>query len=155
SFVQAPGGYLNAKWWRAMPQDAPQSRMAPRFSAPGRPRDNVSWYEAVAFCRWLSDFLGYEVCLPDEFEWQQAATDGDPKNLYPWGPAWDPTRCNSSANELNRTVAVGMYPQGATRQGVQDMAGNVWEWCLNKYAKPTETAIDASDEWRGLRGGSW
>jgi formylglycine-generating enzyme required for sulfatase activity len=127
----------------------------PRFSGLSRPRENVSWYEAVAFCRWLSNRLGYEVRLPTEFEWQQAATSGDPARKYPWLGDWDAGRCNSSDNELNRTTAVGMYPEGGSVQGVEDLAGNVWEWCLNKYEDPTQTAVDGSDDWRAVRGGSW
>ena len=57
------------------------------------PAENVSWYDAVAYCRWLSKRLGYEIQLPTEWEWQQAATGGDPTNQYPWGPDWDSKRC--------------------------------------------------------------
>jgi formylglycine-generating enzyme required for sulfatase activity len=155
AFLNAGDGYQIARWWAGMPEHVRPDRVRPRFSGLSRPRDNVSWYEAVAFCRWLSEHLAFEVCLPTEFEWQQAATGGNPTQLYPWGHEWDPSRCNSSDNELNRTTAVGMYPHGATPQGVQDLAGNVWEWCLNKHKQPAETAIDASDDWRALRGGSW
>ena len=51
-----------------------------------------------------------------------------------------------------------MYPNGATRQGVLDMAGNVEEWCLNKYhdpEKPKSVRLDDSDASRVVRGGSW
>jgi formylglycine-generating enzyme required for sulfatase activity len=51
-----------------------------------------------------------------------------------------------------------MYPNGATSQGLLDMTGNVWEWCLNKYDDPEKSAslcIDDSDASRVVRGGSW
>jgi formylglycine-generating enzyme required for sulfatase activity len=48
-----------------------------------------------------------------------------------------------------------MYPDGSTQQGVLDMAGNVWEWCLNKYDDPNDIRIDQSGGRRVLRGGSW
>jgi formylglycine-generating enzyme required for sulfatase activity len=138
-----------------MPSDANDGREEPRWPEPNRPRETVSWYEAVAFCRWLSRRLGCDVRLPTEYEWQQAATDGDPGNTYPWGPVWDARRCNTSESGLNRTIAAGLYPSGASARGVFDLSGNLWEWCLNKRGRPEETAIDDSGESRVLRGGSW
>ena len=122
------------------------------------PRETVSWFEAVAFCRWLSQQTGSKIRLPTEWEWQQAATGGDPTRKYPWSGEWDTSRCNSDESRLRRTTAVGMYPSGATKQGVLDMAGNVWEWCLNTYEHPEapeSLRIDESNTARVLRGGSW
>ena len=49
-----------------------------------------------------------------------------------------------------------MYPAGASATDVLDMAGTVWEWCLNKFEAPEETSSGASDfDRRVLRGGSW
>jgi formylglycine-generating enzyme required for sulfatase activity len=53
-----------------------------------------------------------------------------------------------------RTTAAGLYPAGAAPCGALDMAGNAWEWCLNKYEKVEEVAIGGEDR-RVLRGGSW
>jgi len=155
AFVQATDGYRSPDWWQDMPGGANDGPKDPRWSAPNRPRETVSWYEAVAFCRWLSHRLGFEVRLPTEHEWQQAATGGDSGTVYPWGPEWDADRCNTSESGLERTTAVGMYPAGASAQGVHDLAGNVWEWCLNKYGKRSDKAVDGSGESRVLRGGSW
>lgn len=113
----------------------------------------MSWYEAVAFCRWLSAKTKTYIRLPTEWEWQQAATGGDPRREYPWEGGWDPSRCNSIESRLNRTTAVGMYPQGATKQGVLDMAGNVEEWCLNTYDEQ-DTTINTGGR-RVIRGGAW
>ena len=93
--------------------------------------------------------------LPTDYEWQQASTGGDPQNIYPWGGKWDGRRCNTAESGLNQPVAVGLYPAGATAQGVLDLSGNLWEWCLNKYDMPGDTAVDDSAESRVLRGGSW
>ena len=117
----------------------------------------MSWYEAVAFCRWLSHRTGSRIRLPTEWEWQQAATGGDPTYEDPWGKEWDTTRCNSTKSRLNRTTAVVIYPSGATQQGVLDRAGNVWEWCLNTYEdpeKPESVGLGSSSQ-RVIRGGSW
>ncbi|MDR4496262.1 MAG: SUMF1/EgtB/PvdO family nonheme iron enzyme [Nitrospirales bacterium] len=60
---------------------------------------------------------GFLIRLPTEWEWQQAATGGDPTHRYPWPRGWDGTRCNSTESRLNRTTPVGIYPNGATQQG--------------------------------------
>ncbi len=153
SFVEAEDGYGNKRWWTDLERtDSPRSSS---WNEANHPRNTVSWYEAVAFCRWLSDRLGYDVRLPTDWAWQQAATGGNPNNVYPWGPDWEEGRCNSAKSGLGRTTAVGMYPNGSTTQGVLDMAGNVWEWCLNKYNVPNDIKIDKSGGLRVLRGGSW
>ncbi len=114
----------------------------------------MSWYYAVAFCRWLSKRLGYEVRLPTEWEWQQGASGGDPANVYPWGKDWDSDRVNTKESGLKRTTAVGMYPHGASPIGAFDMSGNVWEWCLNKYNNPKQCELTGT-EWRVIRGNDW
>ncbi len=107
--------------------------------------------------RWLRHQTGLHIRLPTEWEWQQAASGGDPTCEYPWRE-WDAARCNSDESRLNRTIAVGMYPRGATKQGLLEMAGNVWEWCLNTHEQPEapeSRRIDDSDAARVIRGGSW
>jgi formylglycine-generating enzyme required for sulfatase activity len=110
--------------------------------------------EAVAFCRWLSARLGYEIRLPTEWEWQRAATGGNPDNVYPWGAEWDNDCANTYESELSRSTAVGVYPQGASSVGALDMSGNVYEWCLNEYDNPESTEVLGEGR-RVVRGGSW
>ena len=99
--------------------------------------------------------------LPTEFEWQLAATEGKADRKYPWGPDWDPTaepwRANTYESDLGRSTAVGLYPEGASPVGALDMAGNLWEWCLNpfEYEDPDDLALDNVNADRVLRGGSW
>jgi hypothetical protein len=150
AFLKAEDGYRNEEWWRDIEHD---QAAQPSWQEDNSPREMVSWYEAVAFCRWLSAKTGTSIRLPTEWEWQQAATGGNPERIYPWKGEWDTTRCNSYESRLNRTTAVGMYPQGATQQGVLDMAGNVWEWCLNTYEHQDLSITTAG--LRVLRGGSW
>ena len=50
---------------------------------------------------------------------------------------------------------MGLFPAGASAQSVLDLSGNLWEWCSSKRDDPMDSAVDASGESRGLRGGSW
>ena len=114
----------------------------------------MSWYQAVAFCRWLSAQLGYTVTLPTEQQWEKAArgTDG---RLYPYEGEFDAAKGNTRETGIGQTSAVGLFPDGASPYGVLDLSGNVLEWCLNQYDDPTQTAVDASGKSRVVRGGSW
>jgi len=154
-FVRAEDGYARPEWW-AFSQDAQAfhaENPAPPYTAhPGDnlPRTNVSWYEAVAFSRWLSAQLGQHISLPTEQQWQRAA-QGDTGWRFPWGDQFDPSRCNFNTDG---PTPVGQFPDGASPFGVLDMAGNVWEWCLNDYyTGSTDISLPATD--RVLRGGSW
>jgi formylglycine-generating enzyme required for sulfatase activity len=165
AFIDAPDGYGNPRWWKDIEQSS--SPKSSRWSDANCPRETVSWFESLAFCRWLTEKFRErgmlnaerEIRLPAEWEWQQAATGGNPGNVYPWGADWDLSRCSSSRSGLNRTTAVGLYPHGAWPGGPLDMAGNVCEWCLNKYKDPGDLAAvrvdDESDRLRVVRGGSW
>jgi formylglycine-generating enzyme required for sulfatase activity len=172
AFIDA-GGYAQAKkrfwqksntleqagdWWQDLDRPHPQ---ASRWSQSNRPRTNVNWYEAVAFCRWLSAQLGHEVRLPTEEEWERAARGREGRD-YPWGKEYESGRANISESSwgsnhsyLKQTTAVGAYPQGASCEALLDLSGNVWEWCLNKYEHPERIQADTSGEARVLRGGSW
>ena len=100
----------------------------------------VSWHDAMAFCQWAG------VRLPSEQEWEKAArgTDGF---LYPWGNEEpDAQRCNFAMN-ISDTTSVERYPSGASPYGCLDMAGNVWEWCVDWF--------DSTQKARVLRGGSF
>jgi hypothetical protein len=114
AFIEAEAGYRNAEWWKDVEQSTAPNRST--WLESNCPRTDVSLYEAIAFCRWLSARLSKKIRLPSEWEWQQAATGGDAKNIYPWGPEWDPARCNGDQSGQRRTTAVGVYPNGATRQ---------------------------------------
>jgi formylglycine-generating enzyme required for sulfatase activity len=109
----------------------------------------------MAFCRWLSDQRGFTIRLPTEWEWQQAATGGNPENGYPWGKNFESQRCNTFESGLGRTTAVGLYPQGISPVSALDMSGNVWEWCSNSYDKPDRIDAFTHDDRRVVRGGSW
>jgi len=130
-FAQDPQGYANARWWPPAARDWRAQHPGPRpstFSNALRPRERVTWYEALAFCNWLSDRLGAGVTLPTSVQWMRAAR-GDDARLFPWGNDFDHQRCNVRESYIRMTSQVSRYREGASPCGAQDMAGNVWEWC--------------------------
>jgi formylglycine-generating enzyme required for sulfatase activity len=124
---------------------------------PNHPRVMVTWYEAHAFCGWLTEKLGYEVRLPTEAEWEKAARGCDGR-VYPWGEDFDATRCNVLDTGIGTTSAVGAFPSGSSPYGVLDMSGNVWEWCATTWRKTYEEPAVEDPEGtasRVARGGSF
>ena len=125
----------------------------------------VTWYDAEAYCAWAGGHL------PTEAQWEKAARwTGSYPNVYPWGNAWDAEKCNNfydhnpagGGYERYQTAPVGSYPSGASPYGLQDMAGNVWEWCRDWYSSgyysvspTTDPQGPSSGSYRVLRGGSW
>ena len=120
----------------------------------------VSWHDAVAYCRWLSQARGEEVRLPSEAEWEKAARGDQDRRAYPWGDeAPDEHRCNFDIN-IGSTTPVGIYPAGASPYGCLDMSGNVWEWTRSMYKGYPYVADDGREDARAtgtrvLRGGSF
>lgn len=167
AFVDA-GGYGQQRFWTRAGWQWRQSKpiVGPRVSGgvyqtANHPQVGVSWYEAVAFCAWLSQQLGIEVTLPSEAQWERAArhTDG---RTYSWGRSGDPYKhCNGVNSGIGATSAVGVFPQGNALCGAADMVGNVWEWCCTKwlpnyegYEGRVDNNLDGTER-RVLRGGSF
>jgi formylglycine-generating enzyme required for sulfatase activity len=102
----------------------------------------ISWYEAEAYCTWLSHHLaevkpdwwqpGLEVALPSEAQWEYAARGGEGRT-YPWGAQAPDSEHANFGNPEGQTNPVGCCPRGQTPAGLCDMAGNVWEWCLDAW----------------------
>jgi formylglycine-generating enzyme required for sulfatase activity len=158
AFIDAEDGAVNPQWWTDIGAES-QTIREPRWSDPNCPRETVTWYQAIAFCRWLSVQMGYEVRLPTEQEWERAAR-GINGREYPWGDRYRSGYANigertNGPNYLERTSPVGNYPLGLSVDGSDDLAGNVWEWCLNNHDMPGNHEVDTNDDWRMLRGGSW
>jgi len=162
-FIEADG-YNQKKWWT---KDGWAQREKDQWTQPRYWNDKqwngaeqsvvgVSWYEAIAFCLWLSQTTGEKITLPTEDQWQYAA-QGDDGRIYPWGKDWDCKRCNNSVNPCGSdvTTPVRQYEgKGDSPFGVVDMSGNVWEWCLTDYNNKTND-VNSTANSRVLRGGSW
>ena len=141
-------------WKRQHQISGPGNENDPAFQTPNHPRAGVSWYEAMAFCRWLSHESKQEITLPAEAQWEWAArwnrqTGQAGERPYPWDGGEDDLahRCNMGGTGIGHTSAVGMFPGGKADCGAMDMSGNVWEWCENLY--------ETGKPYRVLRGGSW
>jgi Sulfatase-modifying factor enzyme 1/SIR2-like domain len=152
AFLDAEDGFEIENWWYDMKPAKRNSYWT--NSRANHPLTNVSWYEAAAFCRWLSAKLRYDVRLPDEQEWQWAAQSGRPAYSYPWGPTWRESLANTRESDINGSTAVGMYPSGNSSQMISDLSGSVWEWCRNEH-RNLRSVNGNRDESRTLRGGSW
>ena len=178
-FVEGDG-YTRDKYWtrEGWEWNEKERRHEPRYwqnakwNQDNHPVVGVSWYEAVAYCRWLTRWLRergklsrkQEVRLPTEAEWEWAAR-GSSRQKYPWGMDWRGGACNSHESGIGQTSAVGLFPSGRSawlaKEGKRayDVAGNVYEWCGSPWANPydgsQQKGADAPGDIRVLRGGSW
>jgi formylglycine-generating enzyme required for sulfatase activity len=162
-FVTA-GGYEDDELW-TIPTDSRMAFLAAdnRTMGPGdwpratswpegkaeHPVSGVSFLEAQAFVEWLNRSAPPETnwfwSLPPEDLWEFAARS-EAGLIYPWGDAFDSTKCNSYESGIGTTSEVTRFDSGVSPSGCYDMAGNVWEFVL---------ATDTRADWCVLRGGSY
>jgi serine/threonine-protein kinase len=128
----------------------------------------IDWFDARAYCRWLSARLGARVRLPTEAEWEKAArgTDG---RLFPWGDRFDATFCHmrDSRPFPQQPEPIGSLARDVSPYGVRDMAGGMREWVGDIMGDKTAEELDAEVEpnaattgrfestWRMVRSGGW
>lgn len=118
------------------------------------PMVKVTWEDVVAYGTWAG------LKLPTEAQWEYAASGGDGRK-WPWGNTWDSSRCINYDVGARSTAPVGSRTSGVSPFGMQDMAGNVWEWCSDWWAEsyPSAAQTDpvgpSSGQYRVLRGGFW
>lgn len=166
-FIESADGFGNSRWWQGLACDQSSLPGEQAFKRSNHPRERVSWYDAIAFCRWLSYRLGggyaidkvgeWKVRLPTDYEWEKAARGPDGL-LFPYGNEFDKTKCNTRESDINHTTAVTKYADGQSPYGVFDLCGNVWEWCLTNWSKPEISPRKEdlkTNSRRVLRGGSW
>lgn len=98
-----------------------------------RPVMHVSWFDAKAFCDWMSQKTGKNIHLPTEAQWEKAARGTDQRR-YPWGNSSPSCSLANYYGCGGQTKPVDSHPSGVSFYGVHDMAGNVWEWCNDWYS---------------------
>jgi formylglycine-generating enzyme required for sulfatase activity len=139
------------------PFDRPAYWDDPEFNAPAMPVVGVNWYEAQAYCRWLSAVTGRKYRLPTEVEWEKAAR-GTNGREYPWGNQFTKAKCNTVEGRIYTTAPVGLFDTPSP-YGLFDACGNVCEWTANWYHVYPGGDENASDDFgnkfRVVRGGSW
>lgn len=173
------GGYDDERWWTPQGWQWRQARPVPtqpyrwndpHWTADNQPVSGLSWYEARAFCAWLTQRgaeLGWlrpdrQIRLPSEAEWEVAALwDPQAGVMRSWQPPEGKIWQNVQEAGIGRTSPVGLFPQGACACGALDMAGNAWEWCASRYDDYPRQAVRliddfSSDDWGpALRGGAY
>jgi len=150
----AGDGYTNKDYWTKAGWDwrTQNNIVKPTYwddswwNGDTQPVVGISWFEAVAYCHWLSAQTGHEFRLPSEAEWEKAARGSDGR-IWPWGNTWEVNRVNSKELGVGKTTPVGQYPNGASPYGALDMAGNASEWVATKYGKSYPYQLE--DEWAG------
>ena len=122
------------------------------------PVARVSWFEAMEYCKWLTDVLkedrdlpqqiqnilqggNWHISLPSEAEWEKAAR-GENGQIYPWGDDIDKDRLNYYGNQIGRPSAVGCFAKGVSPYQIEEMSGNVWEWTRSIWGKKSREETD-------------
>jgi len=141
---------------RSVPDDSQWGRGS-------RPAIHVSWYDAVAYTKWLSDETGAIYRLPSEAEWEYAGRAGT-DTKYSWGDEllYGKANCDgcNDGSPIEKTTEVGKYAPNPWK--LYDIHGNVWEWTLDCWNRNFGTAPTDGTAWttgdcarRVVRGGSW
>lgn len=164
-------------WERQLKPDPLGAEVDSRFRGDERPVVNVSWHDAMEFCRRLRRRTGKSYTLPSEAQWEYACRAGSSTTPFHFGATISPQLANYDASRSyaggptgeyrNQTTDVATFPANAW--GLQDMHGNVSEWCLDHWhdsyvegegKAPTDGSAwmkptAEEEEFRLLRGGSW
>jgi iron(II)-dependent oxidoreductase len=108
---------------RTIPPEAGWNGLTPPHEKLDHPVVGVSWYDALAYCQWLTEKTERVYTLPSEAEWEKAARGNEEARPYPWGE-WQEKRCNHNSED---TTPIDAFPQQSD-YGCYDMVGNVREW---------------------------
>ena len=173
AFLMGKYPITQAQWQAAakLPKvDAALQPSPSTFKGANYPVEQVSWNEAVEFCARLSKQTGREYRLPSEAEWEYACRAGT-NTPFHFGPTLTTDLANYDGTSTyaaepkgvwrERTTAVGSFSPNAF--GLDDMHGNIWEWCLDHWHDSDPGTPTDGSAWiaggdatvRLLRGGSW
>jgi formylglycine-generating enzyme required for sulfatase activity len=132
----------------------------PNFNHPAQPVVAVSWFDAVAYCDWLSRAFGITFRLPTEAEWERAARGGIEGEAYPWGNCKPEDVPDYASRWKTGPEPVGLYALNA--YGLYNLGDNVHEWCNDWYdaryysvSPERNPQGPPSSSRRASRGGSW
>jgi sulfatase modifying factor 1 len=163
AFEMAECQVTNAEYGRflaARKQRAPLHRSDSNFSDAEQPVVAPSWFDAAAYCEWLSAACGRQYRLPTEAEWERAARGGVEQKQFPWGDEAPEHLANYSARWKNGPEPVGRAERHA--YGLCDIGANVHEWCADWFAaeyyreSPERNPQGPAQGTRkSSRGGSW
>lgn len=98
------------------------------------PVTGVTWHEALAYCRWLTEQTGRAYTLPTEAQWEKAARGADGR-VFPWGNDWQGGRCHIAEDQLS---VVDAFPAQSV-YGCFDLVGNAREWTLTNWGRDPKT----------------
>jgi formylglycine-generating enzyme required for sulfatase activity len=150
----------HARFLEATAADAPPFFDHPDFSHPQQPVVAVSWFQAIAYCEWLSQMTSRHFRLPTEAEWERAARGGTDGKLFPWGDAPPESLDLYAQRWKSGPEPVGFHEQNA--YGLFDICANVHEWCSDWFAADYYAVSPVRNpqgpprgERRSSRGGSW
>jgi formylglycine-generating enzyme required for sulfatase activity len=175
AFFMAQTPITQAQWravagWQKVGRDLKPDPST--FKGANRPVEQVSWLDALEFCRRLSNRTDQRYGLPSEAQWEYACRAGSTTPFH-FGATLTPELANYNANHVygngptgtyrEQTIDVASFP--ANGWGLHDMHGNVWEWCEDHWHdsynfapgddQPWLIPVAADEEPRLLRGGSW
>jgi formylglycine-generating enzyme required for sulfatase activity len=152
-----------AAFLEASGRPAPPCWNDAKFRDPEQPVVAVSWFDATAYCEWLSLQSGRRHRLPTEAEWERAARGGREGRLYPWGDERPQEREDYQrrwGGKIDAPLPVGLEPPNP--YGLYDIGENVHEWCADWFDKgyyrrspERNPGGPAGGERRASRGGSW
>jgi formylglycine-generating enzyme required for sulfatase activity/class 3 adenylate cyclase len=130
--------------WQAKRESEPAFWHDARLNHPAQPVVGVCWYEARAYCNWLSAQTGSGVRLPTEVEWEVSA-GGVEGRRYPWGDGEGRTLANTIETRIKRTTPVGAFPEGDSPDALADLGGNAFEWTTSLFGEIDDEDIEATD----------
>ena len=133
-----------------------------------KPIVNVSWKEVIQFCDWVSSFVGFQVFLPTEAQWERGCRGGNHSKLYPWGDGFIVDNLWFSAETLTTGPVNRRDNIYVNDFGLADMVGNVYELCFDAYEEEHQCRIPkvriavnpvnkakSKDDLRSVRGVDW